>query len=82
MRLRVGAAYIIMGWMVLNNQQQFWIKTFGRGQHVLLVGVHVLEALVVEALQLALEVDGHLGQVLQGGAIWAGHFNWYSVTKI
>lgn len=43
--------------------------TFCGRKHNLLVGVDVPQAAGVEGLQLALEVRGHLGQVLEGGGV-------------
>lgn len=45
-------------------------NTFCGGQHDLLVGIDVTKAALVEAFQLALEVDGYLGQVLERGGIY------------
>lgn len=44
--------------------------TFGRGQNDLLLGVDLLQFAGAETLQLALEVDGDLGQILQR---WGAH---------
>lgn len=41
------------------------MHTFGGGQHDLLLRIDVLQLFGTETLQLALQIDGNLGQVLQ-----------------
>jgi len=53
-----------------NNSQ----LTFGGGKNDLLLGASVLQFVLVESLQLAFQVLGHLGQILECWC-WGGHLN-------